>query len=187
MLPARGALIQALCSFELQTMYSLTKQIIMSGKLESGPVYYFRDWPNPLVPQISAGVYTIWQESLFLYVGMAGRSLSAEDIIRHGNKPSKAIGLSSRLDMHATGRRSGDQFCVYVSDRLVLPKLSSEEIDEIAAGKLRFDKLVQKYIHEHLSYRFVETPDSKSAYHLEAVIRKGVFIAGMPLLNPVGA
>jgi hypothetical protein len=168
-------------------MFSLTKQIIMSGELESGPVYYFRDWPNPLVPQISAGVYTIWQEDSFIYVGMAGRSLSAEDITKHRNNPSKAIGLFSRLNMHALGRRSGDQFCVYVSDRLVLPRLSPAEISSIAAGKLRLDNLVKKYIYEYLSYRFVETPDSKSAYHLEAIIRKGVFNVGTPLLNPVGA
>lgn len=157
----------------------------MGGTLESGPAYYFRDWPNPSVPRVSAGVYTIWQVQLFLYVGMAGRSLSAEDIIRHRNSSSKAIGLFNRLDMHALGRRSGDQFCVYVSDRLVLPQLSPAEINSIASGKLRLDKLVRKYIHDYLSYRFVETPDSKSACHLEAVIRKGIFTAGAPLLNPV--
>lgn len=67
------------------------------NSLVEGPVYLSRDWPNPAVPKVAAGVYTIWQGSELIYAG-----------------------LYSRLSSHWAGRRSGDQFCVYVADRLVL-------------------------------------------------------------------
>ena len=44
------------------------------------PLYRFSDWPNDAVPQVAAGVYTIWRDEQLVYVGMAGRSLTAECI-----------------------------------------------------------------------------------------------------------
>jgi len=64
-------------------------------------------------------------------------------------------GLRDRLRSHASGRRSGDQFCIYVADRLVLSVLTSEERTAIGSGVRSFDALVRAYIHEHLAYRFV--------------------------------
>ena len=45
--------------------------------LESRPVYRFADWPNPEVPNWRAGVYTVWDADVLVYVGMAGRGLPA--------------------------------------------------------------------------------------------------------------
>ncbi len=84
---------------------------------------------------------------------MAGRELG---------RP-KAGGLFSQLNSHASGRRSGDQFCVYVSDRFVLPTLSADQIREIAAGRLSLDALIRDYVRQRLSYRFVETSDAATA------------------------
>jgi hypothetical protein len=99
---------------------SLSNQII--ADLTRGPAYSFADWPNPLVPKFGAGVYTIWhKDGRFIYVGMSGRGMTAET--RRRNTPQ---GTYTRLQSHASGRRSGDQFCVYVADRLVLPTLSQE-------------------------------------------------------------
>src|SRR5262245_28262154 len=98
--------------------------------LASGPVSHFRDWPNPSIPAVAAGVYTIWDGPQFVYAGMAGRSLTREAIAA-GQQATKVTGLRQRLASHAGGRRSGDQFCVYVSDRFVLPTLSSAEIAEV--------------------------------------------------------
>jgi hypothetical protein len=85
--------------------------------LAGGTPYSFADWPNPAVPVFGAGVYTIWHgDGPFIYVGMSGRGMTAETIPR--NKPQ---GLYTRLQSHASGRRSGDQFCVYVA---ILPMLS---------------------------------------------------------------
>jgi hypothetical protein len=82
--------------------------------LESGPVYAFRDWRNSVVPPVVIGVYTIWDADQLLYVGMAGEKLTA-DKISEFRKENKKKGLFERLHNHASGRRSGDAFCIYIS------------------------------------------------------------------------
>ncbi len=139
----------------------------MLDTLTRGKLHWFRDWPDLAVPRAS-GVYTIWDAGSLLYVGLA-RSNG---------------GLSSRLRSHASGRRSGDQFCVYVADRLVLPTLSRPEIREIAAGRLSLDALVRDYIRERLGYRYAELPDVATCYAVESDVRRGALPAGPPLLNP---
>lgn len=153
--------------------------------LESGPLHSFATWPNPSVPRISAGVYTIWQDNRFLYVGMAGRSLTAEEITQRRAGPNpKPTGLYDRLRSHRSGRRSGDQFCVYVADRLVLPRLKPDEMAAIANGELAMDHLVREYIQERLGYRFVETRDGQEARELERQAKGGALSVGVPVLNP---
>src|SRR5262249_3469909 len=148
--------------------------------LARGPVHSFASWPNPSVPSFGAGVYTIWHnDGRFIYVGMSGRGTTAETVRR--NKP---LGLYTRLHSHASGRRSGDQFCVYVADRLVLPSLSQDEISAVASGRHQLDAFVRRYIHENLCYRFAMLPDGAAAYAAEAAIRSGAWGHGRPLLNP---
>jgi hypothetical protein len=154
--------------------------------LASGPSSQFRDWPNPSIPLVAAGVYTIWDGARLVYAGMAGRSLTREQIAEH-RRTVIAKGLRQRLASHSSGRRSGDQFCVYVADRLVLPTLSTSEIAQIAAGELSLDARVRRYVHERLSYRWVETQDGASAFALEVKICRGLLAAGLPLLNPRGS
>jgi hypothetical protein len=151
------------------------------SELAVGPVYPFSEWPKQnKVPTFGAGVYTIWHhDGRFIYVGMSGRGMTA-DTVRQG----KPRGIYTRLESHFSGRRSGDQFCVYVADRFVLPTLSQERIAEIASGRHRMDSLVRTYIHENLSYRFVILADDKAAYALEAAIKAGKWEFGRPLLNP---
>ena len=92
-----------------------------------GPMHWFSDWPVGEVPQAGSLVYTIWdRDGLFVYVGISGRSLT---------QSVRAKGPLGRLASHASGRRSGDQFLIYVCDRLVLPRLGNR-IGEIAGGAL---------------------------------------------------
>jgi hypothetical protein len=79
-------------------------------ELNRQPVHRFADWPNREVPKGKPGVYLIYQEGRWIYTGMSFKN------------------LQSRLNQHASGRRSGDQFCVYVGDRLVMSKLSIDEM-----------------------------------------------------------
>ena len=134
----------------------------------------------PSVPTFGAGVYTVWHnDSRFIYVGMSGRGITADTVRR--NTPQ---GIYTRLQSHASGRRSGDQFCVYVADRLVLPTLSQEDIGAIVAGRHQMDAFVRRYIHENLSYRFVMVPDAATAFAVEATLQSGQWMHGRPLLNP---
>ena len=85
-------------------------------------------------------------ESL-IYVGMAGRSLTESMIAaRREGQPTARLGLASHLGSHAGGRRSGDQFCVYVADRLVLPALAAWQVEAIGTGGLSMDALVRSFV-----------------------------------------
>jgi hypothetical protein len=147
--------------------------------LATGVAYPFSDWPNTAVPAFGAGVYTIWhKDGRFIYVGMSGRGITADTV--HRNTPQ---GIYTRLQSHASGRRSGDQFCVYVADRLVLPA-SQDDVVAIASGRHQMDAFVRRYIHENFSYRFVLMPDGAAAYAVEKTIKHGQWEHGRPLLNP---
>ncbi len=152
----------------------------LATDLARGVAYLFSDWPNPAVPSFGVGVYTIWHnDGRFIYVGMSGRGVTADTV--HRNTPQ---GIYTRLQSHASGRRSGDQFCVYVADRLVLPTLSQDDITAIASGRHQMDAFVRRYIHDNLSYRFVILPDGATALKVEAAMKRGEWEHGRPLLNP---
>lgn len=90
--------------------------------LESGQLYRFSDWPNPDVPHEAFGVYAVWlPDARLLYVGMGGKNLNVDP-----EKPRKRKGLWSRLNAHASGLRSGNQFCLYVCDRFIVRVLARE-------------------------------------------------------------
>jgi len=127
--------------------------------LATGTLHRFADWPNDAIPAVAAGAYTVWEGDDLVYAGMAGRSLTADSILEHRNDPTRVTGLRSRLASHASGRRSGDQFCVYVADRLVLPRLDDATIQAVGEGSASFDALVRDYIRGILAYRVVENDD----------------------------
>jgi hypothetical protein len=113
--------------------FSLSAEVV--SNLSSGTLHSFASWPNPSVPTFGAGVYTVWhRDGRFIYVGMSGRGMTAET--KRRNTPR---GMYTRLQSHASGCRSGDQFCVYVADRLVLPTLSPDDITGIASGRHSMD------------------------------------------------
>jgi hypothetical protein len=125
----------------------------------------FSDWSSASVPS-AVGVYAIWDHERLLYVGRTGN-------------------LRDRLKSHAIGRRSGDQFCVYVFDRLVLPVLSAGEIREAAENLTSLDVKVRDYIRKHCSYSLVTTANKDDALSLEQRACRGFLSIGKPLLNPL--
>ncbi len=153
--------------------------------LDSGTRYSFADWPNPDLPRVAAGVYTVWLDRQLLYAGMAGQGLTAEQVALRRNEGASVRGLFDRLRSHRTGRRGGDQFCLYVFDRFVLPVLTADEIARVRIGRLSLDTRTGEFIRQHLSYRFVEVPDGATALTLEREVRRGALAAGPPFLNPL--
>ena len=134
-------------------------------ELNRQPVHRFADWPNRDVPKGKPGVYLIYQGDRWIYIGMSFKN------------------LQSRLNQHASGRRSGDQFCVYVSDRLVMKNLTDEQIKGISQGTYSLDHQIRDFIRTELSYRYVLVPDDPTARALES---HGLQIAkgqGAELLN----
>ena len=134
-------------------------------ELKQQPVHRFADWPNRDVPKGQPGVCLIYQGNDLKYVGMASAN------------------LYGRLNQHARGRRSGDQFCVYVSDRLVMKNLTDEQLNGISEGTYSLDHQIRDFIRTELSYRYVLVPDDPTARALE---RYGLQITkgqGAELLN----
>src|SRR5215469_12670239 len=124
-------------------------------------------WPNPEVP-ILGRAFTRWhRDGRFVYVGMSGRGYSRGTIPR--NTPH---GIYTRLQSHASGRRSGDQFCVYVPDRFVLPILT-RYIAGIASGRHQMDAHLRRYIHKQLLYRYTIVPNGRAALAIEGRIKSG--------------
>jgi len=154
------------------------------AELRDGPLYRFADWPNPAVPNGRIGVYTVWHDDQLVYVGMAGRAIGpgAADSEAASGRP---MGIRSRLASHASGRRSGDQFCVYVFDRLLLATISREQINGAARGQLSLDGLTRKLIRQSLSYRFTLVNDAATARALERQIQHEGLVGQPPLLNPL--
>jgi hypothetical protein len=97
--------------------------------LFEGELYSFEDRPEEPIPDIAAGLYSIWRGEQFLYVGIAGRDL---------NKTSsrKVRGLKDRLRAHWKGGLGGDQFAVYVFERLLAPEITRKQLDEMGNGRV---------------------------------------------------
>jgi hypothetical protein len=143
------------------------------------PRHRFSAWPNADVPMLAAGVYVVWDGDRLIYCGMSGREF--EKAVAAGRV---RFGLTTRLASHASGRLSGDQFCVYVANRLVIPTLQPGQLSKFAAGELTLDTLTRAYIETHLEYQFSIVDSSSAAYMLEKECRAGVTFGVKPLLNP---
>jgi hypothetical protein len=141
------------------------------------PRHRFSEWPNADIPAVAAGVYAVWDTDALIYCGMSGRELEkASDKARYG--------LVTRLQSHASGRLSGDQFCVYVANRLVIPSLKAEQLSQFATGEMNLDRLTKAYIHERLEYQYAVVASSGEAFALEKQCREGQVFGAKPLLNP---
>jgi hypothetical protein len=151
--------------------------VALMGELEHGCVHRFSDWPATHLEAGPSGVYTVWNNAMFLYVGMAWAH-------RDDSNP-RASGVFGRLKSHASGRRSGDQFCIYICDRFVVPELSSDDMAALRRGERILDGRTKDFIHDHLSYRVVVTNGAAAARELEAHVRRvGLERAGRPQINP---
>jgi hypothetical protein len=155
------------------------------NELQYGKLFKFSDWPTDEVPRRAAGVYTVWREDEFIYVGMSGRGAHREDFVADADARAKPLGLWTRLNSHASGRRSGDQFNVYICDRFIVPNIESQEQQLIGRGKLMLDQMTRAFIREHLGFRFVVCQDGGQALALEGQVRGGSLPAGRSYLNPL--
>ncbi len=79
--------------------------------------------------------------------------------------------------------RIGDQFCIYVCDRLVLPKLHNRLAD-VAAGKLSLDAETRVFIRLELGFRIASATSPSEAFQWEKALCRGATSAGRPFLNP---
>ena len=113
---------------------------------------------------------------------MSGRGAQAEDFTVSSG--GKASGLWTRLNSHASGRRSGDQFNIYICDRFILPILNRDQQQALASGELLLDRITRDFIRQNLTYRYLVCRDGTEALEIERSVRTGRLAAGRPYLNP---
>ena len=139
------------------------------------PSFSFKDNPRHIIPDKGSILYSVWDgEEQFIYIGISGlqKSLSRRNPI-------------SRMQSHASGRRSGDQFCIYVHDYFVVPQLDLQQYDFVRGG---LDRLTKQYIQEELFYRFVVIQNEESIQlvrKIENELKTGFKDFGKPLLNDI--
>jgi hypothetical protein len=134
----------------------------------------------------AADCYTIWHSGgHYLYAGMAGRGMTTASIAAaRSTDRARVSGLRSRLTAHQNGRRSGDQFCVYVFDLFVLPCLTRDDIEDVVNRTRRLDDDVRDFVRTHLLYRWYETADAVADFELErSLVAEGVR-GTLPFINP---
>ena len=161
----------------------MPKKVNLSGKdvtkLFYGNPIPFSEPRIEEIPVYGSIIYTIWnKKNEFIFVGIAG--------VRSG-VPLKKRNPRSRLRAHASGRRSGNQFCVYVQDFFVIPEIIKSKNKYKPARQL-LDKRTQEYIHKNLSYRykvFQNNNGIQTVRGLESEIQGGVKGFGIPFLNGV--
>ena len=136
--------------------------------------YRFSEWPNTEIPLITAGLYVIWDDKQLVYCGMSGREIEK---YKYSNSKKK-YGLINRLNSHASGRLSGDQFCVYVANRIVIPSLEPELLEQFRDGTMNLDRLTKRYVHDRLEYQYALVESSAEAFAAENLCRNGTVFLG---------
>ena len=128
------------------------------------------------IPEYGSILYTVFlDKSEFIYVGIGG--LSGKTV--HERNPR------SRIIQHIQGRRSGDQFCIYIQDFYVIPTIIGKPYQP---KKGYLDTLTKEFIQSRLSYKFlvVQTENSdKVVRSLEKEIQINKYGYGHPTLNGI--
>ena len=126
------------------------------------------------IPKFGSILYTVFLDrEEFIYVGIGGLS----------GKSVKERNPRSRIIQHAQGRRSGDQFCIYIQDFYVIPTIINKSYEP---KKGYLDTLTKEFIQSRLTYRYlvVQTDDSdKVVRRLEREIQNNEHGHGVPMLN----
>ena len=141
--------------------------------------FKFKNWPQKNFPAVAAGIYLIWDGQTLLYVSTAGKEL--DKALRSGKNK---FGLITRLNSHASGRATGDQFCSLLSNRIVIPSLKSSELIKFREGSITLDQMTKKYIRTNIEYQYLLVENFQDAIDLEGYCRSGTIFGTKPLFNP---
>jgi hypothetical protein len=102
---------------------------------------------------------------------MSGRGIKSDEVM----PASRPYGLHTRLHSHFSGRRSGDQFCVYVADLLVLPGLTPADIEDVSAGRHTAGRSCSEIYSCKSGLSVWILPDGKIAREVETSLKNGAW------------
>jgi len=142
-----------------------------------GASFSFEQNPREIIPAYGSIIYTVWdRDDNWLYVGIGGVGLGAQTPLEKRNP-------RSRIQQHRSGIRSGDQFCIYVHDKYIVPSL---DLTNYQFNKGALDRLTRDYIRKYMRYRFMvfQTVDGNVIVRkIEKELKDGLPNYGKPLLN----
>lgn len=128
------------------------------------------------IPEYGSIIYTVFlDKSEFIYVGIGGLS----------GKTVRDRNPRSRILQHTQGRRSGDQFCIYIQDFYVIPSLMGKPYQPV---KGYLDRQTKEFIQSRLTYRYavIQTENTdKEVRSLEREIQSGKYGNPLPTLNSI--
>ena len=142
--------------------------------------FKFKNWPKKNFPAVAAGIYVIWDEQTLLYVNTAGKDL---DKAQRAGKTK--FGLATRLNSHASGRAANDQFCSLLANRIVIPSLTSSQLNKFRDGSVTLDQMTKKYIRANVEYQYLVVDNFQDALDLEGHCKRGAIFGEKPLFNPL--
>ena len=126
------------------------------------------------IPSWGSIIYTVFLDKTeYIYVGIGG--LSGKSVTERNPR--------SRIIQHSQGRRSGDQFCIYIQDFFVIPQLIGKDYKP---KKGYLDQLTKEFIQSRLTYRYlvVQTEDSDvEVRRMERELQRDLHGHGKPKLN----
>jgi hypothetical protein len=79
---------------------------------------------------------------------------------------------------------SGDQLCVYVANRLVIPDRRPEQLASFRGGSIKLDTLNRVYIRDKFEFQHSVLKTSGAAHEFERPGQSGVLFGFKPLLYP---
>ena len=128
------------------------------------------------IPSWGSIIYTVFLDKTeYIYVGIGG--LSGKSVTERNPR--------SRIIQHSQGRRSGDQFCIYIQDFFVIPQLIGKDY---TPTKGYLDQLTKEFIQSRLTYRYlvIQTEDSDvEVRRMERELQRDMHGHGNPRLNGV--
>ena len=126
------------------------------------------------IPSWGSIIYTVFLDKTeYIYVGIGG--LSGKSVTERNPR--------SRIIQHSQGRRSGDQFCIYIQDFFVIPQLIGKDY---MPKKGYLDQLTKEFIQSRLTYRYlvIQTEDSDvEVRRMERELQRDLHGHGNPRLN----
>ena len=140
----------------------------------------FKNWSKTNFPALAAGIYVIWDKQTLLYVNTAGKDL---DKAQRSGKTK--FGLVTRLNGHASGRTGGDQFCSLLANRIIIPSLTSTQLNKFKEGSITLDQMTKKYLRTNLEYQYLVVDNFQDAIDLDGHCKRGAIFEQKPLFNPI--
>ena len=151
------------------------------------PLHRFADPLDPVHPAGRCGLLHDlgWRRSLPLRRNDRSLADQSSRSPSHATPDGRSQPVcSTGSNAHRNGRRSGDQFCVYVFDFFGAPRLTADDITAVVTRTRKLDADIGHYVREHLCLSLVRDRRWGLDPCAGALPRHGRDHGALPSINP---